>query len=142
MKEPAAGAQAAEQGLALRMHGGVDHLDARLRGYRVFLNPSTSDVVATTSAEALAMGKWLLCPAHASNAFFAGFANCLVYRSPAEFARQLRVAEARGSPPNLIAGRYLAQWSWLLSRFAVQKSTLCASANSSSVLCMSRFGGV
>lgn len=80
------------------MHGGVDHLDGRLRGYRVFLNPSTSDVVATTSAEALAMGKWLLCPAHASNAFFAGFANCLVYRSPAEFARQLRVAEARGGP--------------------------------------------
>ena len=75
------------------MHGGVDHLDAALRGYRVFLNPSTSDVVATTSAEALAMGKWLLCPAHASNAFFARFANCLVYRSPAEFAAQLRVAE-------------------------------------------------
>ena len=119
------GAQAAEQGLALRMHGGVDHLDARLRGYRVFLNPSTSDVVATTSAEALAMGKWLLCPAHASNAFFAGFANCLVYRSPAEFARQLRVAEARGSPPKLIVGIYLAQWplgSWLLSRFAVQQA--------------------
>ncbi len=41
------------------------------------------------------MGKWLLCPAHASNAFFATFTNCLVYRSPAEFAAQLRLAEAR-----------------------------------------------
>jgi hypothetical protein len=70
-------------------------IEPRRRRGRVFLNPSTSDVVATTSAEALAMGKWLLCPAHASNAFFAAFANCLAYRSPAEFAAQLRLAEAR-----------------------------------------------
>lgn len=75
------------------MHGGVDHLDARLRPFRAFLNPSTSDVVATTSAEALAMGKWLLCPQHPSNVFFATFANCLIYRSSAEFAAQLRHAE-------------------------------------------------
>ncbi len=58
----------------------------------MFVNPSTSDVVATTSAEALAMGKWLLCPVHPENEFFAAFANCLQYEDAAGFAAQLRHA--------------------------------------------------
>ncbi|KAK9819394.1 hypothetical protein WJX81_002552 [Elliptochloris bilobata] len=103
-------AKAAERGLALRMHGGVDHLDARLRPFRVFINPSTSDVVATTSAEALAMGKWLLCPVHPSNTFFATFANCLIYTSPANFAAQLRVAES--ADPGPLSGDDRRRLTW------------------------------
>lgn len=68
----------------------------------MFINASTSDVVATTSMEALAMGKWLICAQHPCNAFVGTFSNCLVYRSPEEFSAHLEHA-LKEEPPALPA---------------------------------------
>ena len=54
--------------LPARFHGARDH--SLLSEYRVFVNPSVSEVLCTTIVEALAMGKWVVCPKHPSNAFF------------------------------------------------------------------------
>lgn len=69
--------------------GPVDHASLGQK-YNVFVNPSVSEVLCTTTFEALAMGKFVIIPRHESNAFFLQFPNCLSYRNKWEFAANLR----------------------------------------------------
>ena len=74
-----------------KFRGRIDHA-ALKEQYKVFVNPSVTEVLCTTTAEALAMGKFAIIPVHPSNEFFLKFPNCLAYRSKLEFAANLRWA--------------------------------------------------
>jgi hypothetical protein len=67
--------------------------------YTIFVNPSVSEVLCTTTAEALAMGKFVIIPVHPSNTFFLRFPNCLPYRNKFEFVANLRWAMSHDPEP-------------------------------------------
>jgi len=96
--------------LPLHFWGPKDHLSEDMVSYRVFVNPSTSDVVATTSAEALAMGKWLLVPKHPCNVFFESFSNCLIYENGQQFSDLLM--HSASNDPHPLSDEELNKLSW------------------------------
>jgi digalactosyldiacylglycerol synthase len=78
--------------------GRVDHA-ILTNQYKVFVNPSVTEVLCTTTAEALAMGKFAIIPVHPSNTFFLRFPNCLAYRNKFEFVANLRWALTHDPEP-------------------------------------------
>jgi digalactosyldiacylglycerol synthase len=101
--------------LATTFHGPMDHL--LLDEYRVFVNPSLSEVLCTTIVEALAMGKWVVCAKHPSNDFFAQFPNCLFFSNEEEFAANIIWALHHDPLPLTREQRYTLSWEAATERF-------------------------
>mmetsp|Transcript_10963 Transcript_10963/g.15448 ORF Transcript_10963/g.15448 Transcript_10963/m.15448 type:complete len:831 (+) Transcript_10963:293-2785(+) len=96
--------------------GRIDHAQLKDQ-YKVFVNPSVTEVLCTTTAEALAMGKFVIIPVHPSNTFFLRFPNCLAYRNKFEFVANLRWALSHEPEPLTPELAYEFTWEAATERF-------------------------
>lgn len=76
----------------LNIYPSVPNPATHLKKYKIFINPSQSEVLCTTTLEAIAMGKWVIIPDHISNQYFSQFKNVLTYSGPEQFKAQLQKA--------------------------------------------------
>eukprot|EP00978_Attheya_sp_CCMP212_P028935 scaffold101133_cov51-Attheya_sp.AAC.5 len=76
-----------------RFLGVKDHAFLKgIKQHKIFLNVSVTEVLCTTTAEALAMNKFAIIPKHASNTFFLQFPNCLAYETYEECVEKIQWA--------------------------------------------------
>jgi len=73
-----------------RFLGVKDH--AKIPDHKIFINLSITEVLCTTTAEAMAMGKFVIIPKHPSNTFFLQFPNCLAYETKKECVGKIKFA--------------------------------------------------
>lgn len=104
-------------GLKMTFHGPIDHA-ALASTHKIFVNPSLSEVLCTTVAEALAMGKFVIVPSHPSNDFFAQFSNCLTYANKEEFVGNLYYALTHSPEPLSKESAHALSWEAANERLA------------------------
>ncbi|KAL7537180.1 hypothetical protein ACHAXR_007648 [Thalassiosira sp. AJA248-18] len=119
--------KAEKMGLDMTFHGPIDHAELGLT-HKVFINPSLSEVLCTTVAEALAMGKFVVLPSHPSNDFFAQFPNCLPYTNKEEFVGNLYYALTHSPEPLTEEYSHALSWEAATERFAAAGSVSVAEA--------------
>lgn len=90
--------------------GVVDHAQLKNIPHKIFFNPSTSEVLCTTTAEALAMNKFVIIPKHPSNDFFMQFTNCLSYDTLDECAE--KIAWALENIPTTMSDEERRKFTW------------------------------
>ena len=78
--------------------------------YKVFLNPNTTDVLCATTAEALVMGKIVVCANHPSNDFFKQFTNCWTYQDNNGFVKE--TLKALSEEPGQLTDAQMHELSW------------------------------
>ncbi|XP_042488851.1 digalactosyldiacylglycerol synthase 2, chloroplastic-like [Macadamia integrifolia] len=103
--------------LSVKVHPGCDHADPLFHDFKVLLNPSTTDVVCTTTAEALAMGKIVICANHPSNEFFKQFPNCHTYNDAEGFVQVTCKALSEDPVPLTDEQRHELSWEAATERF-------------------------
>lgn len=80
------------RGVQLNFRGLSTAPAADIARYRIFINASKSEMLCTTTAEALGQRKFVILPRDPSNELFYPFQNALCYSSPEEFQACLRHA--------------------------------------------------
>mmetsp|Transcript_7478 Transcript_7478/g.22703 ORF Transcript_7478/g.22703 Transcript_7478/m.22703 type:complete len:532 (+) Transcript_7478:91-1686(+) len=86
----------------------VDH--TKLTDFKVLVNASDSEGLATVTLEAIAMGKMVLIPDHPCNKFFSRFRNAYLYRSRYEFSDML--SKVLKATPHKLTDEEQLELSW------------------------------
>ena len=104
--------------------GVIDHAQLKAVPHKIFLNPSTSEVLCTTTAEALAMGKFVIIPNHPSNTFFLQFTNCLSYDTLLECAEKMQWALI--NTPSPLSEEERRKFTWEAATERLMSSSIVA----------------